>query len=295
MSTQFDQTVLPKYMNGFPNMPHEHDLGDIRLILLPPGSIDTHNRTSVNHLDVNLAGAMHEFSFNSDRTRSEFISGETIAFAPAGTEYRLTVQNPLPGCLVEVNERRWNGWLEEGEIPRERLTAYFWRKDGVSAELARSGIRHLMRAAHSGVPTDRLTVEALALGIAARGMAQMTVRDGDIDAEVARWSRYARRMEINRAIDLIEARLCDSDLSIADLADTACLSSSRFSSVFRSMIGESPYAFILRRRAEFARDLIIGTREPLSQIAYDAGFSSQAHMTVVIRRVFGVTPAAMRN
>ena len=57
----------------------------------------------------------------------------------------------------------------------------------------------------------------------------------------------------------------------------------------------APYAFILRRRAEYARDLITGADEPLARIAHDAGFSSQAHMTVVVRQVFGTTPAAMRG
>ncbi|WP_195820247.1 helix-turn-helix domain-containing protein [Roseobacter sp. MH60115] len=52
---------------------------------------------------------------------------------------------------------------------------------------------------------------------------------------------------------------------------------------------------MLRRRAEYARDLIVGTADPLAEITFTAGFSSQAHMTVVMRKIFRATPAAMRN
>ena len=279
-----------------PQMPNEVDLGDMRLVLIPPGKCDLRTAAEKATFDVNLGASTHELAVNSDRMRAEFVQPESLCFFPKGTDIRLRANNPLPGCTLEVREGLLKDWIDRselGRVHRDPLSTY--QKDGVAAELARSGIRHLMHAARSSASMDRLTVEALALGIAARGMAQIACRDGDIEAGVGRWNRTGRQIDIDRAIDLIETRLCDSELSIRELADAACLSSSHFSSVFGSMVGETPYAFILRRRAEFARDLIVGTREPLSLIAYDAGFSSQAHMTVVIRKIFGVTPAAMRR
>ena len=279
-----------------PPVPHEVDLGNMRLVLLPPGPLDLKMSLAAHTFDVALGGGQVELAINSDRMIEKTYPGQSISYQPLGTEIQLRVTNTLPDCLLEVDDATLRDWLAGGEIDRTHaLDLVVWQQDQVAAEIGRASIKHLMRAARSNTPTDRLTVEALALGIAARGIAQLVSPDGDIDAEITRWDRTARSTEISRAIDLIEARLTDSALSITDLADAACLSSSRFSSIFRSMVGETPYAFILRRRAEFARDLIIGTREPLSQIAYHAGFSSQAHMTVVLRRVFGITPAAMRN
>ncbi|MEL6596010.1 MAG: AraC family transcriptional regulator [Pseudomonadota bacterium] len=235
-------------------------------------------------------------AMNSDRYIEESVGTETLGFFPTGTDFRLRTSNPLPGLVLEVGDETLAHWVQSAEINKTRLEGYSdYRREGVAADLGRSAIRYLMRASASRTQVDRLTVEALALGIASRGMAQLACLDDDIDSEINGWTRQARRREIDRAIDLIEARLTDNALSITDLADVACLSSSRFSSVFRSMIGETPYNFILRRRAEYARDLIIGTHEPLAQIAYASGFSSQAHMTVVVRRVFGTTPAALRD
>ncbi|MDX8355198.1 AraC family transcriptional regulator [Cognatiyoonia sp. IB215182] len=296
MDTIIDNSGLRQPLTRFQKMPHETDLGGVRLILLPPGRVNIRHKLAFNIFDVNLASVQHNMAWNSDTPEDVHIRGESLAVIPTGTDFSLEVENPLPGCVLEVDDPTLHDWMEAGELSvlyPEKCLRY--RPDGVAAELGRSAIRHLMRAARSNVPTDRLTVEALALGIAARGMAQLGALDGDVDAEIDRWVRGTHSSAMNRAIDLIETRLCDSELSIQELASTACLSSSHFSSVFKSVIGETPYAFILRRRAEYARDLIIGTREPLAQISYDAGFSSQAHMTVVVRKVFGVTPAAMRN
>lgn len=79
------------------------------------------------------------------------------------------------------------------------------------------------------------------------------------------------------------------------MANAACVAPSHFGAIFKLATGETPYAFILRRRAEFARDLIVGTTDSLAQIAHDFGFSSQAHMTTVFRRFFQITPAAARH
>lgn len=279
-----------------PPMAQEIDLGNMRLLLLPPGTCDIKHCLSMNTFDVNLAHTPHEMAINSDRYSRSVAKSDVIGFFPAGTDIRLRVTNSLPGCVLEVDDGTLNKWTEAAEVSTTwRRTVHGYRIDRVAADLARAGIQYLMHATHSKTPSDRLTVEAISLAIAARGIASFSIPDGDIDGEIARWSRASQRKEIDRAIDLIETRLCEADLSIAQLADAACLSSSHFSAVFRSMIGETPYAFILRRRAEYARDLIIGTADPLAEIAFTAGFSSQAHMTVVMRKIFRTTPAAMRN
>lgn len=279
-----------------PAMPQEADLGGIRLIVLPPGPCDIRQKMAANVFDVNLGQTPHRLALNSDKMKTDMIGPETIAIYPTATEFRLQVNNPLPGCILEVDDGTLADWLEASELDCGSLEqGMVYRRDAVGAGLGRSVIQYLMGLACSDVTLGRLTLEALALGIAARGMARLGCEDGDLDGEVLRWNRSGNRGQIGRAIDMVEARIADANLSISDLAEAACYSSSRFSSVFRSIVGETPYAFILRRRAEYARDLIIGTRQPLSQIAYGSGFSSQAHMTTVIRQTFGTTPAAMRD
>lgn len=296
MTHVIDNTQTSQPNLRIPSVPQETDLGELRMLLLPPGECNIKLQLGTNMFDVSLPRLEHEIALNSDKMERKTVAPEVIGIFPKGTEFLIRVQNTLPGCILEISDDTLHGWMDAGDIPElRRNTIIDYRHDAVAADLGRSAIRHQMMASTSKEPADILTVEALALGIAARGMAQIGALDGDTGMEMDRWARRGKRTCIDRSVDLLEERLRDADLKICDLAEAAGMSSSHFSHVFKSMLGETPYTFILRRRAEFARDLIIGTRTPLSQVAYEAGFSSQAHMSVVIRRVFGTTPGAMRD
>lgn len=59
---------------------------------------------------------------------------------------------------------------------------------------------------------------------------------------------------------------------------------------FRHRYGTSPYRFLILRRLDAARQQIAaGT--PLAEVALDAGFADQAHLTRMFRAAFGLTPA----
>ncbi len=62
---------------------------------------------------------------------------------------------------------------------------------------------------------------------------------------------------------------------------------------FRTLLGTSPYRYLLMRRLELARELIHRSR-PLVEIAGEAGFADQAHFTRAFRAAFGLTPARYR-
>ena len=62
---------------------------------------------------------------------------------------------------------------------------------------------------------------------------------------------------------------------------------------FRIMLGTSPHRYLLMRRLEFVREQIHRQR-PLVEVACDAGFADQAHLTRAFRSAFGLTPARYR-
>jgi AraC-like DNA-binding protein len=269
-------------------------VGPVRLVLLPPGQIDVRLRLGVHLLDVNLGHVEHQLAVNSDRWDPIVVPSNSFAILPKDTTLALSVNNPLPGLVVEIDDWLMRHWLDDAGIPAPHAP-HLYRHDIEASRIARAGIAHLAAVAHDYIAQDHLIVEAMALALAGRAMARLAQPHGDLDAEVGSWHRRGSRPRLDRALDMAESRISDPALRIADLAEAAGLASSQFSEVFKALTGESPYAFILRRRAEFARDLIIGTRQKLSEVAYAAGFSSQAHMTLVFRRHFGTTPAAMRR
>lgn len=63
---------------------------------------------------------------------------------------------------------------------------------------------------------------------------------------------------------------------------------------FRRHYGESVSECVRRLRLQRAAHLITTTEQPLAQVAAEAGFSDQSHLTRTLRAEAAVTPAALR-
>ncbi|MBZ9742217.1 MULTISPECIES: helix-turn-helix domain-containing protein [unclassified Mesorhizobium] len=83
-------------------------------------------------------------------------------------------------------------------------------------------------------------------------------------------------------------------ISLADLARAAGLSRMYFAAQFRIATSLRPHEYILRRRIERAKDMLIKTNDTLVEIAFDVGFQTQAHFTTVFKRFAGTTPGRWR-
>jgi AraC family transcriptional regulator len=82
---------------------------------------------------------------------------------------------------------------------------------------------------------------------------------------------------------------------VADLCALLQRSEAHFSRSFKRTFGESPHAFIVRRRVELAAQYMLTTDAPLSDIALRCGFTDQAHLCKQFRQASGQTPAAWRR
>jgi AraC-like DNA-binding protein len=84
-------------------------------------------------------------------------------------------------------------------------------------------------------------------------------------------------------------------IHIRDLSAVARRSPAHFSRKFKLAVGDSPHAYVVRRRLERACHLMMTGAEPLSEIALSVGFSDQAHLCRLFRQAFGQTPANWRR
>jgi AraC-like DNA-binding protein len=82
--------------------------------------------------------------------------------------------------------------------------------------------------------------------------------------------------------------------TLASLAHEAGLSKFQLLRRFANAYGITPHAWLLQRRAEQARSLIVHG-EGLAQAAAAAGFADQSHMTRIFARQFGFTPGAWQR
>jgi AraC family transcriptional regulator len=87
----------------------------------------------------------------------------------------------------------------------------------------------------------------------------------------------------------------DSRLLAAELAGVVQLSTSHFHRAFRKTFGETPAAYIMKRRIRRAQELMLSSRKPLSQVALECGMCDQAHLCRSFRRFVGINPNAWRR
>ena len=109
--------------------------------------------------------------------------------------------------------------------------------------------------------------------------------------------RLSTREELLRR--LLRARIFAEEalgepLSLARVAREAALSPFHFHRLFRSAFGETPSAFIRRRRLERAREALLSTDKPVTEICLDAGFSSLGSFSTLFRARFGASPRQLR-
>lgn len=94
-------------------------------------------------------------------------------------------------------------------------------------------------------------------------------------------------------LDHIEDSLeCDTPLS--DLAALTGLSVSHFSHAFNAAYGVAPHRYILGRRIDKAKVLLVNSDFTISAISSRVGFSSQSRFTQIFSRHTGLTPSAYR-
>lgn len=97
--------------------------------------------------------------------------------------------------------------------------------------------------------------------------------------------------DIAKALEIM-SRVPHSPMTISDIAESVCLSESRFKGKFREQTGVPPGEFLLRRRTELAADMLVNGKGSLTGIALDLGFSSAQHLSQTFKNFFGLSPHA---
>ena len=91
------------------------------------------------------------------------------------------------------------------------------------------------------------------------------------------------------ALRYIDAHL-DEPLTVATLADQVSLSASAFSRLFREVTGTSPYQYVKEVRMARARELIVGGRLGVAEVAHTVGYASVSHFIKEFRNRYRATP-----
>jgi AraC family transcriptional regulator len=138
-------------------------------------------------------------------------------------------------------------------------------------------------------PFSRLYCESLAMAVLARAM---EFKDGELVAVGNRTGLLPWRLR--RTIEYMDDNLGEP-ITLKDIAERAGLSRMHFAAQFKRATGLSPHAFLMMKRLEMAKAMLLDEELPIVQIAFSVGFRSQAHFTSVFRKATGTTPAHWRK
>lgn len=207
-------------------------------------------------------------------------SGMTYVCRPSQTLHA-EFAGPVEFLRLSVAEGLIHGQQAAEASPapsREASFATMLPRDALICHLARA-----VQMARDGA--EESYVQALARAIMVR-TAQIRQRSARV-SPLPKW-------RLRRVVDYIEAHISEA-ISLASLAAAAGLSRTHFTVQFRLATGCKPHEFILLRRIEVAKRLLIETSRELVDIALTVGFQAQAHFSTVFKRFVGESPGRWRR
>jgi AraC family transcriptional regulator len=150
----------------------------------------------------------------------------------------------------------------------------------VSDHRAIPGTADLPRRAASSFRVARVSPPAA-------GARTVQTRSASGCAGLAPWQLARVRRHIERHLG--------SRLTNAGLAALVGLNEDYFARAFKVSAGCPPHAYVVKRRIEHAKSLLLGGNLPLCQVALAAGFADQAHLSRRFRKTVGASPASWRR
>jgi transcriptional regulator GlxA family with amidase domain len=83
--------------------------------------------------------------------------------------------------------------------------------------------------------------------------------------------------------------------ALAQMAEIACMSRSRFAALFKHRVGYSPVEYATRWRMQVAASRLCASRDSVATVAASLGYLSDAAFGVAFRRVHGQSPGQYRR
>lgn len=217
-----------------------------------------------------------DFTENYGR-KKHLCKTSTLVYHPSGESHADHFHTPSRCFNFQLNSRFLKRLNDSKQISKINIIQKISQLDQL--------ITRLYKEIYAVDEFSTLTTEGLMLEIIAEFLRQS--KAGFLnDAAAPRWLVNARDFVIEEFAN---------NLTISSIASVAGVHPTHLAREFRRYFHLTIGDFIRQRRVECARQKIITSNAPLSEIAAECGFFDQSHFTRVFKKATGMTPAYYRS
>ena len=156
-------------------------------------------------------------------------------------------------------------------------------------KLKDSRIKALMTAVNieraSGFPSGQLFIQSIEVALAA-----VLVQAYSLSTKASRPIKGGLTDVCLRNVTDFVRSTINEDISLADIAAVAGLSTTHFSHMFKKSLGQSPHQFVLQQRVQYSKELLLSLDLRMIDIALACGFKTQQHFARIFRKMCGLSP-----
>jgi AraC family transcriptional regulator len=269
--------------------PRAADLMTLEYFEAPAAEMPTQAFTQ-HHILLNLNPVPHRVENWRDGVHRDFVFGPgEIVITPAGmiSGWRWHATSQVIVVTIEPDRLERFTQSELGLILTDR---HLQDNPQVSdpdlvaaAEMVLAGLR-------AGGAGSDVMFDALARVF----IVKLIKRYGEQRSDALAFIKGFTAQNCKRVLDFV-AENYGRPITIEDLAGVAGISTAHFARLFKTVLGETPYQYVLDYRVEQAKRMLAERDRPLIDIALACGFSDQPHFTRIFKRLTGKTPREWRQ
>ncbi len=212
----------------------------------------------------------------------------SLTFVPAGTAFSWRTSGPIAFAHLYVGQRQLEDTISN-QFEQEADGVSLIDRVGCCDALLQPLFRAMLGEIESAESASALLLDSL--------LESFLIRLARAHASCAIATRLRpvalAPHRLHRVLDFIEAKLGEN-IRLDDLAHAAGSSQFHFSHSFRQATGCSPYRYLIQRRIEYAKVMLITGNESLATISAQCGFKSQRQFAVMFKEMIGVGPKRFR-
>ena len=221
------------------------------------------------------------------KIRHEQVVEGDIVITPAQVSHRSCWNAEHDFMVIAIAADVFARAIDESAEPSEvELLPHFSTSDGLVLQIGLA----LKQVLENNPKGSRLYAETMANALAVHLLQNYSAQQPIL----REYSGGLARHQLRQVIDYINDHL-DRNLSLTELAAIAQISPHYFTRLFKQSTGLTPHQYVIHRRVERAKELLLNRELSIAEVAYSVGFANQSHLNRHLKRLLGVTPRHIRK